>query len=183
MNVNSTSKGHIGLILDILDWNQSWTQKGKHWNWWYWLNYRKLPQVMKKNRWDGRGAKVERDRSRPLGKKMGKVYDYFEGIWLILCWKTSLPIGKTLIILHKTEISHGILHHYWHIDDWHSLSMHAYCIMVVVGTVSQANSITGNIGHPLLRACPLARNGRWRKKISFQWNSLPARYEKYVLMS
>lgn len=51
VNVNSTTNGHTGLILDILDWNQSWTHEGNHWNWWYWLNYWKLPQVMKKKQW------------------------------------------------------------------------------------------------------------------------------------
>lgn len=62
-------------------------------------------------------------------------------------------------------------------------------VMASVATVSQAHSITGNIGHPLLVCVcvcmPFGRNVRWRKKkkICFQLNSLPARYEKYVLMS
>lgn len=71
-NVNSTANGHIGLILDILDWNQSWTQKGKHWNWWYWLNYWKLPQVMKKQSgWSQAGEGQE----SITGGTMRKWYD------------------------------------------------------------------------------------------------------------
>lgn len=43
----------LASFLDTWDWNQSWTQKGKRWNWCYWLNYSNRPRVKKKKKKKG----------------------------------------------------------------------------------------------------------------------------------
>lgn len=107
-NVNSAANGHIGLILDILDWNQSWTQKGKHWNWWYWLNYWKLPQVMKKQSgW----SQAREGQESITGKTMRKWYDLLGLLW---GWGDFIGSGSSKTV--KTELykSTGITASRWY---------------------------------------------------------------------